>query len=65
MLLLLLRNAREKVDTRMGIKISPRDAIYDIVEAVRIEEISRETANLLIMDVLMQIQPMAETEENS
>ena len=49
----------------MGIKISPKDAIYDIVEAVRIEEISRETANLLIMDVLMQIQPMAETEENS
>ena len=63
MLLLLLRTTRKKVDTRMGIEISPKDAIYDIVEAVRIEEISRETANLLIMDVLMNIPPHPATEE--
>ena len=65
MLLLLLRNAREKVDTRMGIKISPRLAIYDIVKAVELGDITRYQANEYIMDVLMNIPPMQETKEKS
>ena len=65
MLLLLLRTTRKKVDTRMGIELSPRLAIYDIVKAVELGDITRYQANEYIMDVLMNIPPMQETEENS
>ena len=65
MLLLLLRTTRKKVDTRMGIELSPRLAIYDIVKAVELGDITRYQANEYIMDVLMNIPPMQETEEKS
>ena len=65
MLLLLLRTTRKKVDTRMGIELSPRLAIYDIVKAVELGDITRYQANEYIMDVLMNIPPMQETEDNS
>ena len=63
MLLLLLRTARKKVDTRMGIELSPRLAIYDIVKAVELGDITRYQANEYIMDVLMNIPPHPSTEE--
>ena len=63
MLLLLLRTARKKVDTRMGIELSPRLAIYDIVKAVELGDITRYQANEYIMDVLMNIPPHPTTEE--
>ena len=65
MLLLLLRTTRKKVDTRMGIELSPRLAIYDIVKAVELGDITRYQANEYIMDVLMNIPPMQEAEEKS
>ena len=63
MLLLLLRTTRKKVDTRMGIELSPRLAIYDIVKAVELGDITRYQANEYIMDVLMNIPPHPSTEE--
>ena len=63
MLLLLLRTTRKKVDTRMGIEVSPRLAIYDIVKAVELGDITRYQANEYIMDVLMNIPPHPATEE--
>ena len=47
------------------IEQSPRDAIYDIVKAVELGDISRYQANKYIMAVLMNIPPMQETEDNS
>ena len=47
------------------IELSPRLAIYDIVKAVELGDITRYQANEYIMDVLMNIPPMQETEENS
>ena len=63
MFLLLLRTTREKVDTRMGIELSPRLAIYDIVKAVELGDITRYQANEFIIDVLMNIPPHPSTEE--
>jgi hypothetical protein len=45
--------------------VSPRLAIYEIVKAVELGDITRYQANKYIMDVLMNIPPMQETEENS
>ena len=45
--------------------ISPRLAIYEIVKAVELGDITRYQANEYIMDVLMNIPPMQETKENS
>ena len=63
MLLLLLRTTRKKVDTRMGIELSPRLAIYDIVKAVELGDIIRYQANEYVMDVLINIPPHPATEE--
>jgi hypothetical protein len=46
-------------------KWKPRNAIYEIVKAVELGDITRYQANEYIMDVLMNIPPMQETEENS
>ena len=63
LLLLLLRRTRQKVDTRMGIELSPRQAIYDIVKAVELGDITRYQANEFIIDVLLNIPPHPATEE--
>ena len=41
----------------------PRNAIYDIVKAVELGDITRYQANEYIMDVLMNIPPHPSTEE--
>ena len=45
------------------IKQSPRLAIYEIVKAVELGDITRYQANEFIMDVLMNIPPHPSTEE--
>ena len=45
------------------IELSPRLAIYDIVKAVELGDITRYQANEYIMDVLMNIPPHPTTEE--
>ena len=47
------------------IEQSPRLAIYDIVKAVELGDITRYQANEYILEVLMNIPPMQETEDNS
>ena len=44
-------------------KYRPRNAIYDIVKAVELGDITRYQANEYIMDVLMNIPPHPSTEE--
>jgi len=45
------------------IELSPRLAIYDIVKAVELGDITRYYANELILQVLMDIPPHPATEE--
>ena len=55
-----------KLSNRKGkqmIELSPRLAIYDIVKAVELGDITRYQANEYIMDVLMNIPPHPSTEE--
>jgi len=55
-----------KLSNRKGkqmIELSPRLAIYDIVKAVELGDITRYQANEFIMDVLMNIPPHPSTEE--
>ena len=47
------------------IKVSPRLAIYEIVKAVELGDITRYQANEYILEVLMNIPPMQEAEEKS
>ena len=47
----------------MSIELSPRLAIYDIVKAVELGDITRYQANEYIIDVLMNIPPHPATEE--
>ena len=57
---MVLQTERSK---QMSTEQSPRLAIYDIVKAVELGDITRYQANEYIMDVLMNIPPMQETEE--
>ena len=52
-----------KERTMVMIELSPRLAIYDIVKAVELGDITRYQANEFIMDVLMNIPPHPATEE--
>ena len=47
------------------IELSPRLAIYEIVKAVELGDITRYQANEYIIDVLMNIPPIKEMENNS
>lgn len=47
----------------MHTELSPRLAIYDIVKAVELGDITRYQANEFIIDVLMNIPPHPSTEE--
>ena len=57
---MVLQTERSK---QMSTEQSPRDAIYDIVKAVELGDITRYQANEYIMDVLMNIPPHPATEE--
>ena len=59
---MVLQTERSK---QMSTEQSPRDAIYDIVKAVELGDITRYQANEYIMNVLMNIPPMQEAEDNS
>ena len=48
----------------MSTEVSPRLAIYEIVKAVELGDITRYQANEYIVDVLMNIPPIQETKEN-
>ena len=57
-----------KLSNRKGkqvIELSPRLAIYEIVKAVELGDITRYQANEYIIDVLMNIPPIQEMENNS
>ena len=49
----------------MSTEVSPRLAIYEIVKAVELGDITRYQANEYIIDVLMNIPPIQEMENNS
>jgi len=63
MFLLLLRTTGEKVDTRMGIELSPQQAIYDILKGYHQGCMTRKEASMYIKNVLMNIPPHPSTEE--
>ena len=50
---------------QMSTEVSPRLAIYEIVKAVELGDITRYQANEYIIDVLMNIPPIQEMENNS
>jgi hypothetical protein len=52
-----------KRGSKMKTEQSPRLAIYEIVKAVELGDITRYQANEYIIDVLMNIPPMQETEK--
>jgi len=51
------------VDTRMGIELSPQQAIYDILKGYHQGCMTRKEASMYIKNVLMNIPPHPSTEE--
>ena len=57
---MVLQTKRSK---QMSTELSPRLAIYEIVKAVELGDITRYQANEYIIDVLINIPPHPATEE--